>query len=365
MTYSPDKKRARPLAKDEQCDNSNQREFCKIDTTELHMRIANRAEDYLRELFGDSFKTAGNDKWRVGKRGSLAVSIQDGALVYFSHEQGLGGDAVALWQRERGGTAGEALRAVAAWSGIPPISNGTTATPKREGKPAPIAMKLPDDATPGTKADWLELAALRHVSIESVCAATHLGTLLFGTVCGSRCWILTDARRLIAEARRMDGKLFPAVGDIGERKAHTIKGSVKSWPVGLVPSNYHPDPHAPLVVVEGGPDYLAAMHFAFADKPDALAWHPIAFLGAGTASAIHPEALPLLRGRRVRLYPHVDSAGTLAGAKWAAQFAALGATVDAFSFEGLRKATGEPIKDLNDCARIHPEDAAELEGLLP
>ena len=144
MTTPPDKKRARPLAKDEQCNNSDQRAFCKIDATELHMRIANRAEDYLRELFGDSFKTAGNDKWRVGKRGSLAVSIQDGVLVHYSHEDGTGGDAVALWQRERGGTAGEALHAAAAWAGV--SDNGATHAPAPAArlpkieKPAPAPM---------------------------------------------------------------------------------------------------------------------------------------------------------------------------------------------------------------------------------
>ena len=102
-----------------------------IDTNELHRRIASRAEDYLRELFGDSFKTAGADKWRVGKRGSLAVSIQDGVLVHYSHEDGTGGDAVALWQRECGGTAGEALHAAAAWAGVHLRNGNQSALEKR------------------------------------------------------------------------------------------------------------------------------------------------------------------------------------------------------------------------------------------
>jgi len=155
MTAPPDKKRARPLAKDEQCKHSERSTFCKVDTHELHRRIANRAEDYLRELFGDSFKTAGNDKWRVGKRGSLAVSIQDGVLVYFSHEDGTGGDAIDLWQRERGGTAGEALRAVAAWAGIAPTPNGESYQARTDKKPRVNGTKLNGrDATVTTPADW-------------------------------------------------------------------------------------------------------------------------------------------------------------------------------------------------------------------
>jgi hypothetical protein len=113
-----------------------------IDTALLHTRIASRAEDYLLELFADNFKTAGADNWRVGKRGSLAVSIQDGVLVYFSHEDGTGGDSVALWQRERGGTAGDALRAVAAWAGLSDNCTAPAPAPPRAKaeKPAPAPM---------------------------------------------------------------------------------------------------------------------------------------------------------------------------------------------------------------------------------
>jgi len=126
-----------------------------IDTATLHTRIASRAEDYLRELFGDSFKTAGADKWRVGKRGSLAVSIQDGALVYFSHEDGTGGDDVALWQRERGGTAGEALHAAAAWAGV--SDNGATHAPT----PAPRLPKIEKPApAPMTREQFAEAHAM-------------------------------------------------------------------------------------------------------------------------------------------------------------------------------------------------------------
>ena len=100
-------------------------------------------------------------------------------------------------------------------------------------------------------------------------------------------------------------------------------------------------------------------------RPSALASHRLS--GAGTASEIHGEALALLRGRRTRFYPHHEpsGAGGKAVSKWAAQFAAIGATVDAFDFAGLRKADGSAVKDLNDCTTIHPDDAGELESLLP
>ena len=94
---------------------------------------------------------------------------------------------------------------------------------------------------------------------------------------------------------------------------------------------------------------------------------PIAFLGAGTASQIHPEARPLLAGRRVRFYPHHEAhgAGRRAVDKWAAQLRQLGCTCDAFSFAGLLRDDGQPIKDLNDLARLRAEDSSALEDLLP
>ena len=52
-----------------------------IDTRLLHAKIAASALDYLRELFGADVKPAGTDQWRVGQRGSLAISIRDGVLV--------------------------------------------------------------------------------------------------------------------------------------------------------------------------------------------------------------------------------------------------------------------------------------------
>src|SRR4051794_40226778 len=59
---------------------------------------------------------------------------------------------------------------------------------------------------------------------------------------------------------------------------------------------------------EGGPDYLAALHFAI--ELDAMNVLPVAILGrnAGRA-ALDPRALHLLRGRRVRLFPHADADG--------------------------------------------------------
>jgi len=89
-----------------------------IDIALLHSRIAGSALDFLRELFGEEVKPAGPERWRVGRHGSLAIALKEGRLVFFSHEDGEGGDAVGLWQRVRGGSAGEAIRAVGVWARV-------------------------------------------------------------------------------------------------------------------------------------------------------------------------------------------------------------------------------------------------------
>jgi hypothetical protein len=227
--------------------------------------------------------------------------------------------------------------------------------------PSPSGPRLPDDARILTNNECDELAALRRISPEAPWCACGFGTLFIGTVGGFRSWIVTDERRLCAEARRMDGQHFPAIGDLGERKAHTLRGSVKNWPVGLAALGFDPGTVRAWLAVEGGPDYLAAMHFIIAGSRDCL---PMAFLGAGTARELHPEAFALLRGRRVRFYPHADAsgAGQRAAQRWCGQLSALGCTCDAVDFATLPAIDGVPIKDLNDCTRLA---AAHTEGLLP
>jgi hypothetical protein len=86
----------------------------------------------------------------------------------------------------------------------------------------------------------------------------------------------------------------------------------------------------------------------------------------GASQRIPAAAFPVFARKRVRLYPHTDPPGLKAAQVWARQLIEAGAgQIDAFNFKTLRRATGEPVEDLNDCATIHADDAAKLEGLLP
>ena len=116
------------------------------------------------------------------------------------------------------------------------------------------------------------------------------------------------------------------------------------------------------MLCEGGPDLLAAHHFIHAHGREADT-AAVAMLGA--SNLIAADALPLFSGKRVRIMAHADQAGRTAATRWAQQLASVGATVEAADFTGLLMADGSPVKDLNDCTRLRPEDQSQLEDLIP
>lgn len=206
----------------------------------------------------------------------------------------------------------------------------------------------------GTAHDWQTLASLRRIDTAACRIADGAGLLRFGKWKGTPAWFITDEDRLNAQARRMDGLPWPAIN----AKAQTLPGARAGWPVGLRTGQHYPA----LLIVEGSSDLLAALHFIVRTR-DPVTWFPVAMLGA--AQNIPADALPILAGKRVRLYPHDDDAGHKGASKWGRQLASVGCEVDWFDFHDLRKADGLPVNDLNDAALIHPDDAHKLEGLLP
>jgi hypothetical protein len=119
-----------------------------------------------------------------------------------------------------------------------------------------------------------------------------------------------------------------------------------------------------IMLVEGGPDYLAAWHFII--KMEAYDVLPVAMLGRSVLQIDH-EAVALLKGRHVRMYPHDDDdkGGHAACNRWADQLYTAGCSVDFFSFDDLTRTDGKSVKDLNDAALIDPKQNPELSNLLP
>ncbi|NDF00155.1 MAG: hypothetical protein EB034_18050, partial [Verrucomicrobia bacterium] len=275
-----------------------------------------------------------------------------------------GGDAVDFYQHASGLPHAEACRAFIKLAGGSPMP--TAPRPPRpkpadaEGEQAQKRKTWPPFESPLTGDDdtahraIVPLAKLRHVSVEGVTLMAARGLLWFGAWKDSPAWIVTDGERVNAQARRMDGQPWPGI----KAKAQTLPGSRAAWPVGARESLPLPF----VLLVEGGPDLLAAHHWIHAHQRE-VDVAAVAMLGA--SNSIHADALPLFAGKRIRIMAHTDEAGHAAAIRWKAQLDSVGARVDAADFAGLLMADGTPAKDLNDLTRLRPEDQPQLEDLIP
>ena len=68
--------------------------------------------------------------------------------------------------------------------------------------------------------------------------------------------------------------------------------------------------------------------------------------------SILSECLPAFAGKRVRIFVHDDAEGFTAAQRWAQQLRGVAARVDGFTFDGLTRIDGLPVKDLCDLASI-------------
>ncbi len=299
-------------------------------------------------------------KFRSPLRHDRNPSCTIKADVLFDWSTGEHFDAIDLYAAAKNISNGEAIRELAERLNVAGRTpERAKAQPVRASKPptpeepaAPVAF---DESQP-TDDDFAAILAARswpEDALSGLLLAHDLGVLRFGNICGCPCWIVTDESRRIAEARRLDGKPFSAVGTLGERKAHTIRGSVKSWPVGLrlriVPERLR---ELAVVLVEGGPDLMAAYAVLARLPVRARDVHPVAMLG--TSATITPDALGTHGCRPVVILAHGDDPGREAGRRWGKQLSGAGCRVTARNLPDG--------KDLSDLLTKHAP--ADLAGLI-
>ncbi len=153
-----------------------------------------------------------------------------------------------------------------------------------------------------------------------------------------RCWAAIDPTRNVAEFRRLDNELHRRLNGEAGPKAWSTKG--KNWPLGAGQIG----DRKRVLMVEGGPDMLAAYHFL-------QMWHTqrrpllqdvavVCMLGAG--NRIRETALPFFKGCRVRIMVDADVpkdseekgkrklTGLEAAARWTAQLTEAGAAVECY-----------------------------------
>lgn len=274
-----------------------------------------------------------------------------------SHSTGEGGDVFDLVRKAQGTDTAGAI----AWV----RERVATASPQPVARAAPSEKPRAvwPDLRHGTPEELAALAKLRSLNVEAVQLAAARGFLHFGTLWHQPFWALTDSRRSLVEFRRLDGKPWPAFGRLAERKSHCL-GSGKDWPVGITEAAQGER----VAWLEGAPDFLAFLHFALAEgRAEHVA--PVAMLGAAN-QRVAADALALLRGKSVVLYPHCDPAGQTAAKAWARQLRAAGARVSAFDLSGAILDDGTAGKDLNDLCRLSADcfdgpEGARLREVCP
>ena len=211
-----------------------------------------------------------------------------------------------------------------------------------------------------TQAEIAAIAEVRGLSPEGVSLAANVRLLFCCASSEGRAWVVTDSRRINAQARRLNGKGWIAKGG-AKSWTLTLPGSIASWPMGLSEAQAFPA----IALVEGGPDLLAAFHLALCatSAPETLALckgaDVIDNLGVvamfGAQNHIPENALPLFAGKRCRIFAHDDVAGYQAAARWANTLGTTSAVVDGFSFRGFRQSGGRPVNDLNDFVSLDPD----------
>lgn len=304
-------------------------------------------------------------------------SILDNGRLLHDFAEGRTLDAPALLAEVEGISMSEACRRFIALAGVRPgeVFHAAEGVRRKPVVVAPVAPgrkpALPRLVPPST-AEYEALSAHRMIPVPALREAHARGVLWAGDWYGGRCWFITDSSGWSAQARRLDGVFFvrKTSSDDWQRgpnqfKAWTVRGSSGGWPVGL-PDAQRRDR---IAVVEGGPDALSAIALAqvcgCADEIGV-----VAMLGA--SARLVPEALSAFRGKRVRLFPHVDKpqprngcrAGFEGAARWQEQLVAAGAEVTAYSLAGLLQPDGREVGDLNGLLRNWDRLAAAEPELL-
>ena len=286
--------------------------------------------------------------WRDDKKPSF--SVYESGRRWKDFGNGEGGDVADFVAMACGLSAADGARKLIEMAGVMPHPNERTSlgnlvrSPDRDAAEKESKRASWPVFEKPSGAEIRAIAGLRNLGPEAVGILADRGLLWCADSAECRAWVVTDATRRNAQARRMDGVPWVRIG----AKAWTLPGSEAGWPVGLREAF----PFQAIALVEGSPDMLAAVHLSWcAGVEDEVA--PVAMLGA--ANRIPDDALALFAGKRVRIFGHADDPGQAAAARWASQLAGVGCDVDGYSFGGLLQSSGPPVDDVCDFAHLDPD----------
>jgi len=271
--------------------------------------------------------------WRPDHHPSFSVFAN--GTKWKDHGTGEAGDALDFFQRVSGLSQPDAccefLRMAS--GGYISASCFSQTSPQRPII-APPALSL------GAEPHWEALARTRAVAMLAVELAVERGLVQFGVFRGRNAWFVTDSSRRVVQARRLDGDRWWPNGP----KAMNLLGGTASWPVGVADI----ESFSRIIMVEGGPDLLAAFHFLLLAGRH-LDVTVVAMLGA--SNGIHPDAIGLFCSKHVRIVPHRDAVGADASTRWRRQLGLAGANVGVVPIATLALGR-DRMKDLNDLSRM-------------
>jgi len=317
---------------------------------------------------------------------------------------GWDGDLFAFWQALKGCDFKQALTDLAQVAGVP-LGEGMSFTrvdmPRVRPPERAPASERPEHEKPSlpplrhlrmeeceqiaktrgldTQAVWIAAREFKRAAFSMWPLYPSRGEWLERSVGALPSWCAIDHTRNTAEFRRLDNGKYQRQ-DGTEIKTWSTKG--KAWPLGAAAMNGRPA----VMLVEGGPDMLAAYHFLRRFRMlERVA--VVCMLGAG--NRIREDALEFFKGKRVRIMVDADAPkddpnpakrkmpGLEAAKRWGQQLSEAGAAVTTFfpgpiyrpecvrawsagklaaadieiMEPGLALPDGSPVKDLNDLAK--------------
>ena len=309
----------------------------------------------LRQLGLNAYaKSSCGSPFRSDQHPSWGIYPHNGGWYFKDHGNDDSGDEVTLIARLKGWDQRRDFKRIIEFYGETARKTGPAASLNVAHPQPPASPPDLSGYSAGTDEQLVRLSGLRSISVEALRSASERGFLVFGRCFNCDVYGLKDGSGSLAEVRRLDGQQFPAFASMPAHKSHTLKGSTKSWPLGVLESTTA----SCIALVEGLPDFLAAFDFMLREgKVNRVA--PVTMLSASTS--IEDGALAHFHGKHVRMFPHHDEAGIKAAERWTGQLQAVTEEIDYLDFGRFPN-----INDLADLNRNVRDGSIQLpESILP
>jgi hypothetical protein len=325
-----------------------------IDGRHLDDLVAANTEFLCRHFFPHGHKIG--PEWHIanisGSRGnSLGVQLTGSrAGLWIDRDGSGGGTFVELIMQHLGLTFPDAARAIGNALGVnlestdrDELDNSRSCGKPFERSYRPEARQLHPVLEEPSFFDLETIWRTRKISLEGLRLAVERGFVFVASIKDERAWVITDSSRRCYIARRLDAEPWLLYGK--PKKSYTLSGSEAARPIGLEESRPYPQ----IALVEGAPDLLACFGHLYASGAE----ERVAPVCMASASINLAEAhLAYFQNKAVTIFGHDDEEGERAVKRWARPLRCVASSVLVFSFVGLTKSDGQPVRDFNDLCEI-------------